>query len=222
MYSALTVGSCSFRHHEESLKRAFDQKASPREHENYERDLMDYLQYLVHDLDRKTRRAEERLQAKPVEAIVEPPIDPTLKDELEEKIILHHVQAENIIDQIENAAARGDVLHAVMLMDQELDLELDAHRKAINHLNPYKSQEKEMQVCNVCGSFLVVNDDSKRLETHFEGRQHTGYQKVRDELARLQVFPPFLKTCLTLTLCCRLNMASVPQEVRLLGLIDAR
>lgn len=47
--------------------------------------------------------------------------------------------------------------------------------------------EKEMEVCETCGAFLVVNDAAKRLDAHFEGKQHTGYEKVRNELKRLQV-----------------------------------
>ena len=35
-----------------------------------------------------------------------------------------------------------------------------------------------MEVCQVCGSLLIMNDVQKRLEAHFEGKQHAGYQKV--------------------------------------------
>ena len=48
--------------------------------------------------------------------------------------------------------------------------------------------EKEMETCNVCGAFLVVNDVAKRLDAHYEGKQHIGFDKVRKELDRLKVF----------------------------------
>lgn len=48
--------------------------------------------------------------------------------------------------------------------------------------------EKEMETCSVCGAFLVVNDIAKRLDAHYEGKQHIGFDKVRKELDRLKVF----------------------------------
>ena len=39
-------------------------------------------------------------------------------------------------------------------------------------------QDKKMEVCQVCGSLLIMNDVQKRLEAHFEGKQHAGFVKV--------------------------------------------
>jgi hypothetical protein len=37
-----------------------------------------------------------------------------------------------------------------------------------------------MEVCTVCGAFLVINDTSKRLDAHMEGKQHSGYKQIRE------------------------------------------
>ena len=49
-----------------------------------------------------------------------------------------------------------------------------------------------MEICNICGAMLVINDPNKRLETHLDGKQHRGYLRVREAYAHLEViFTPF-------------------------------
>ena len=36
-----------------------------------------------------------------------------------------------------------------------------------------------MEVCKVCGAFLIVGDAPARLDDHMQGKQHLGYQKLR-------------------------------------------
>jgi hypothetical protein len=43
--------------------------------------------------------------------------------------------------------------------------------------------EKRMEVCEVCGAFLVMNESSMRIEAHNDGKQHKGYQLIRETLA---------------------------------------
>ena len=49
------------------------------------------------------------------------------------------------------------------------------------------SQPKEMEVCNVCGAFLVVNDAQQRVDEHLMGKQHMGYAKLRVTVDDLKV-----------------------------------
>jgi len=46
---------------------------------------------------------------------------------------------------------------------------------------------KEMEVCPICGAFLVVGDIPQRVEEHVSGKQHMGYAKVRDTIESLKV-----------------------------------
>ena len=43
-----------------------------------------------------------------------------------------------------------------------------------------------MEVCEVCGSFLIVNDAQARVEEHINGKQHMGYAKVYRHLKKLE------------------------------------
>jgi len=46
---------------------------------------------------------------------------------------------------------------------------------------------KEMEVCSICGAFLVVGDVPQRVEEHASGKLHMGYAKVRDTIENLKV-----------------------------------
>jgi len=46
---------------------------------------------------------------------------------------------------------------------------------------------KEMEVCPICGSFLVVGDIPQRVAEHVSGKQHVGYAKVRETIDSLKV-----------------------------------
>ena len=48
-------------------------------------------------------------------------------------------------------------------------------------------QEKKMELCEQCGSFLVTNDVLERTQSHVTGKQHIGYGLVRDFLAEYKV-----------------------------------
>lgn len=48
-------------------------------------------------------------------------------------------------------------------------------------------QEKKMELCEICGSFLVADDVLERTQSHVTGKQHIGYGLVRDFLAEHKV-----------------------------------
>jgi hypothetical protein len=49
------------------------------------------------------------------------------------------------------------------------------------------SEQKQMEVCDVCGSFLIVNDAQSRVEEHIMGKQHKGYAQLRTALDDIRV-----------------------------------
>lgn len=44
-----------------------------------------------------------------------------------------------------------------------------------------------MEVCKVCGAFLIVGDAPARLDDHMQGKQHVGYQKLRSAVDEITV-----------------------------------
>lgn len=47
------------------------------------------------------------------------------------------------------------------------------------------AQEKQMEVCDVCGAFLIVNDVQQRVEDHLMGKQHVGFGRLKTALDEL-------------------------------------
>lgn len=41
------------------------------------------------------------------------------------------------------------------------------------------AQEKQMEVCQVCGAFLIVGDAQQRIDDHLMGKQHVGFAKLK-------------------------------------------
>ena len=48
-------------------------------------------------------------------------------------------------------------------------------------------QEKQMEVCEVCGAFLIVGDAQQRIDDHLMGKQHVGYARLRATLEEMLV-----------------------------------
>lgn len=45
--------------------------------------------------------------------------------------------------------------------------------------------EKQMEVCEVCGAFLIVGDVQQRIEDHLMGKQHLGFSKLRKAIEEI-------------------------------------
>lgn len=49
------------------------------------------------------------------------------------------------------------------------------------------AQEKQMEVCEVCGAFLIVGDAQQRVDDHLMGKQHVGYAKLKEAVDEIRV-----------------------------------
>ena len=46
---------------------------------------------------------------------------------------------------------------------------------------------EKMELCDVCGSFLVIGDTQSRVDAHLLGKQHIGFARIRAAIADLKV-----------------------------------
>lgn len=53
------------------------------------------------------------------------------------------------------------------------------------------AQEKQMEVCDVCGAFLIVGDAQQRIDDHLMGKQHVGYARLKSALQEIMVIYNF-------------------------------
>lgn len=120
----------------------------------------------------------------------QPPAPPLTK--FQEMINNMNARINKLINEAEEAGSRGDVEQAQNLMtlcDQvkeekealikNHENEQTAENGTKNQWNEYASNEKQMEVCEVCGAFLIVGDAQQRIEDHLSGKQHLGYSKLR-------------------------------------------
>lgn len=48
-------------------------------------------------------------------------------------------------------------------------------------------QQQKLRACEVCGAFLSMYDNDRRLADHFGGKLHIGFVTIRDKMKLLQV-----------------------------------
>lgn len=171
------LGPCNLVH-DDKLKEAY-QKSADCGRLGYELAFYERLQRLTYDLQRKVRRAHERLTAEADEQLTNPH-----KEEKEEKAIILDVRIKQMMEQVQELGEMGRVHEAFTAYKQadKIKDDLESLRERINAINPMFKNEKRLEVCDVCGAFLVPNDASKRLDAHNEGKQHQGYMRIRKAL----------------------------------------
>ncbi|ORZ27118.1 hypothetical protein BCR41DRAFT_380065 [Lobosporangium transversale] len=168
------LGNCDLIH-DEKLREEY-QNAPDKDSYRYEDDFFEYLTYLHNDLERKIRRGKERKDKEVDENLLNP-----RKDEKEERIVMLEQKIKDTLAKVEEAGEEGHVDEAQALSEQVEKMQADLeHLKSNDDVNPIFRQENKMEVCHVCGAFLVMNDTSNRLDAHLQGKQHTGYQKIHE------------------------------------------
>lgn len=177
------IGPCPSKYHEESLRDKFRGPEGDRYRQEWERDFYNFIERLLSDLERKLRKGRDRLE-RPGDSIL--PGNSAI-DELEERRTILDLQIREKLAKIEEYGEQGEISKA-----QELSEQVDAMRAEVEQIlkqeadNPNFRLEKRMEVCQTCGAFLIVGDALKRIESHYEGRQHTGWARVRQTVAELQ------------------------------------
>merc|ERR1712156_768828 len=96
-----------------------------------------------------------------------------------------------LVAEAETAGCNGNVEQAqgLLKLSDQLREEREDIRKSLN-LNPqypgsnplredYAAQQKAMEVCDICGAFLIVGDAQQRIDDHLLGKQHVGYARLR-------------------------------------------
>jgi len=150
----------------------------------FEADWIHYLERLVQDLDRKIKKAHDRLDTQ--DTLPDSMVAPENREQLERIT----TQIQTLLGQMEQLGEEGRVDESQALMrvvdrlkaEKELLLRGGIAGIAGNMGGIAMGQEKKMRVCETCGAFLVVGDTEKRMASHLEGKQHQGYAKIRQSI----------------------------------------
>ncbi|XP_054722031.1 luc7-like protein 3 isoform X2 [Uloborus diversus] len=170
--------------HDERLKREYE-KSSRFQQMGYEEDFLRFCQSMLSDVDKRIRRARQRLALSSKEASIS---QPTQVKNNEEKVNVLTEKINGLLVQVENLGCEGKVEEAqgIMKLCEQLKEERETLRKAseANHwfqtAEIAAAQEKQMEVCEVCGAFLIVGDAQQRVDDHLMGKQHVGYAKLKE------------------------------------------
>ncbi|KAG0188196.1 Luc7-like protein 3 [Apophysomyces sp. BC1034] len=176
------LGPCD-KIHNDRLKERY-QNAPDKQKYPFEADFYDYLNKLIMDLARRIRQGKGRLNIQCDDKSAE-----ARKEEREEKMVLLDVKIKELLQKSEEAGEEGRVQEATELTSQVEKLQEELEHLRNNEDDSIKL-EKRMEVCQVCGAFLVTNDSSDRLEAHYQGKQHQGYLKIRDTLEQMKQTRP--------------------------------
>eukprot|EP00126_Sphaerothecum_destruens_P015890 Sdes_comp9963_c0_seq1m1519 len=175
------IGTCS-KLHDDKLKIKYDQSSRKGTY-GYEEDFYRFLRQIISDLDRKIRRGYERLRIE--QSTLE--TDVTLKEVKAEKMHMIRDKIENLLVTMEDLAAEGKIEESqkILQLIETLKSEVAELEKS-SDANPGAAYEKKMEVCQVCGAFLVMNDAQQRIDAHIQGKQHLGYERVRNTLDEME------------------------------------
>ncbi|KAG5832913.1 hypothetical protein ANANG_G00296240 [Anguilla anguilla] len=181
------LGPCE-KIHDENLKKMYE-KSSRFMKDGYEREFLRYLQSLLAEVERRIRRATpawrcrrrsrrlgvwgRRLRMKK---------KPKLRGSGgggpgHEGRVRPRAEVEQLKDDRELLSSTPSV------SSSSSPPLLGSTPSAIES---FASQEKQMEVCEVCGAFLIVGDAQSRVDDHLMGKQHMGYAKIKSTVEELK------------------------------------
>ncbi|XP_075435696.1 luc7-like protein 3 isoform X3 [Ascaphus truei] len=180
------LGPCE-KIHDENLRKQYE-KSTRHSKVGYERDFLRYLQSLLAEVERRIRRGHARLALSQNQQAAGgvSAVGPTGKNE--EKIQVLTDKIEGLLVQIEELGTEGKVEEAqgMMKLVEQLKEERELLKSTTSTIESFAAQEKQMEVCEVCGAFLIVGDAQSRVDDHLMGKQHMGYAKIKNTVEELK------------------------------------
>merc|ERR1719361_2773717 len=182
------MGPCG-KIHDDDLKQKFHDEKESYKKSQYLDEFLRFCQKSLSDLQSRIKKAKERLlltqQAEEAKLNAGGQgVSGGQNREIDEKIILLSEKISALVAEAEQAGCRGDVEEAQGLMKlcDQLREERDTLRRTVavsNYGNDYGTIQKAMEVCDICGAFLIVGDAQQRIDDHLLGKQHVGYARLR-------------------------------------------
>eukprot|EP00992_Anisonema_acinus_P007331 TRINITY_DN3074_c0_g1_i1.p1 TRINITY_DN3074_c0_g1~~TRINITY_DN3074_c0_g1_i1.p1 ORF type:complete len:214 (+),score=39.76 TRINITY_DN3074_c0_g1_i1:344-985(+) len=132
-------------------------------------------------MDRKVQRCKDRMEEQNAKAAQ---LDPEQRDRLAEL-------SRDIVgttNRMESLSEEGDVdgAHRLMQEVEKLKSAKDAIMQQVNARVNQPGVNRLISVCDICSAFTMSGDNEQRITDHLTGKQHVGYQTVRDKLKELR------------------------------------
>lgn len=177
------LGPCE-KIHDENLRKQYE-KSSRYMKVGYEREFLRYLQSLLAEVERRIRRGHARLALSQNQQ-ASGAVGPAGKNEEKIQVLTDKIEA--LLLQIEELGSEGKVEEAqgMMKLVEQLKEERELLKSTTSTIESFAAQEKQMEVCEVCGAFLIVGDAQSRVDDHLMGKQHMGYAKIKSTVEELK------------------------------------
>lgn len=135
---------------------------------------------MINEVDRKIVKGKQRLD------LMNSKLDQRPMSKQAEAVLNINDKITKLVREAEEAGIRGDVDQAQNLMGLCEKLKEDKETLIKQYescgFNFSETQEKQMEVCETCGAFLIVGDAQSRIDDHLMGKQHIGYTRLRKAL----------------------------------------
>ncbi|CAH1389874.1 unnamed protein product [Nezara viridula] len=184
------LGTCP-KVHDDEVKALFEKSTSYKK-QAYEDEFIRFAQSMLNEVEKKIMKGKQRLALMNKS---EPPstISAAQTQRNDEQIKLLTEKINSLVNEAEAAGIEGNVEQAQGLM--KLCDQLKEERETLQKQNENSAwsqtaelaaaQEKQMEVCEVCGAFLIVGDAQSRIDDHLMGKQHVGYARLRSSLEEI-------------------------------------
>ncbi|CAJ0597523.1 unnamed protein product [Cylicocyclus nassatus] len=188
------LGFCPFPIHDEALKKRY-QESHRYGRLGYEEKYLERLNRMHNEVRRKIEKNEARLEHTRADTHVSSEVYDKKKKDINERREVLGRKIEGLMQEAEIEGQQGNVgaaQKAVQKADefakeretlrrQEEDLELE-RQKAITMEEQLTAGNKQMQVCQVCGCFMLTNDAQSRIDDHLSGKLHIAYTRIKEQI----------------------------------------
>lgn len=183
------LGQCP-KVHDDEVKALFE-KSNSYKKQQYEDEFIRFCQSMLNEVERKIVKGKQRLALiGKADAIS---LSPAQTQKNEEQIKFLTEKINSLVAEAEQMGIQGNVEQAQGLMKLCDQLKEEREQLRGNNENSHwqqtaelaAAQEKQMEVCDVCGAFLIVGDAQQRIDDHLMGKQHVGYARLKMALEEL-------------------------------------
>ncbi|EGI58200.1 LC7L3 protein, partial [Acromyrmex charruanus] len=184
------LGACP-KVHDDEARELFEKAPHSYRKQQYEDEFIRYCQSMLNEVERKIIKGKQRLAL--IGRTEAPTLTPAQTQRNEEQIALLTEKINKLVEEAEQSGIQGNVEQAqgLMRLCDQLKEERETLRKSNDnsHYNQTAelaaAQEKQMEVCDVCGAFLIVGDAQQRIDDHLMGKQHVGYARLKSALQEI-------------------------------------
>ncbi|XP_019850344.1 PREDICTED: putative RNA-binding protein Luc7-like 2 isoform X2 [Amphimedon queenslandica] len=172
------MGDCN-KIHSIALKNEYE-RAQQRRDYHYEEEVLEYLQSFIKENERKIETNKKR-----IENVEEDTVQQKLAQEIHECAVLIGEK----VTKSEALGSEGNIDESLLVLQQVEEIKLKKKKledEYHSHLPRHAQQQQKLRACEVCGAFLSMYDNDRRLADHFGGKLHMGFVQIREKMESLE------------------------------------